>query len=525
MFRPRLIYYNDAHHFHAKRIEPPATIHMLQWPVDEIAGTGVDLLVFGLGYGDVYFHQSKVGRVVGQEKDVWENYIDWRIMRMVEESWKLGTDQLREVILRGREIGMKVFPSLKLNDPAQPGQERCGWLKWRRGAEVCIREAGSTPGTEWCYDFSLAEVRQDKLGMVREVLEDYEADGIELDFMFRPQYFRQSEIEQNIPVMSEFVSNVRSLATEIGLRQNRQINVIARVDDNRERNMASGLDVVAWLEAGSLDGVVGQEPQSFFNTQPTPSWISDAANNAVVLLISRPPRRVYDERTSFPSIEMYRALSQTLRNQGFSGLYLGYLPWPLSGEEYEVLREVAYPEIFYRRNKRYFIQPGDSDESQLPLPTDQQIPVVLKDGETVVAKVFVADDLEEAYSDREMRPPILTLRFAFYCIEDDVEIRFNGRMLSLEDCEISDERALTMPVSLRNPISAPTGFSAHWFRFNLEPKEVVQGENIVEIKMKTMSKTAGFTRSLNGVEILMRYKDFVRPEGLGTVRIGLRGGG
>jgi len=29
MQKPRLIYYNDAHHFHGKRIEPPVSIHML----------------------------------------------------------------------------------------------------------------------------------------------------------------------------------------------------------------------------------------------------------------------------------------------------------------------------------------------------------------------------------------------------------------------------------------------------------------------------------------------------------------
>ena len=77
---------------------------MLEWPVDEVVGTGVDLLVLGLGYGDVYFHNSKVGRVVGQRKEVWENYIDWRIMRMVEEGEKLDTDQVREVIQRGRHL-------------------------------------------------------------------------------------------------------------------------------------------------------------------------------------------------------------------------------------------------------------------------------------------------------------------------------------------------------------------------------------------------------------------------------------
>ena len=173
MQKPRLIYYNDAHHFNAKRIEPPASIHKLQWPVDEVLGTGVDLLVLGLGYADVYFHNSKVGRVVGQMKEVWDNYIDWRIMRMVEEAQKMGTDQVREVINRGRQMGLAVFPSLKLQASSPPGSERCGLLKWNHGAEVCIGEEGRA---EWCYDFAHELVRQDKLAVLKEMLQDYEAD-------------------------------------------------------------------------------------------------------------------------------------------------------------------------------------------------------------------------------------------------------------------------------------------------------------------------------------------------------------
>ena len=146
MDRPRLIHYNDAHHFHAKRLEPPASRHLLNWPVDEVLGTGVDLLVLGLGYSDVFFHQSEVGRVVGQGKEVWENYIDWRIMRMVEVAKELGTDQVRAVIERGRETGMKVFPSLKLQDSARPGSERFGRLKEQYGAAVCIGDAAGPSG-------------------------------------------------------------------------------------------------------------------------------------------------------------------------------------------------------------------------------------------------------------------------------------------------------------------------------------------------------------------------------------------
>ena len=188
MEKPRLIYYNDAHHFHAKRIDPPASIHKLQWPVDEVAGTGVDLLALGLGYGDVYFHNSKVGRVVGQKKDVWQHIIDWRIVRMVQEARAMGTDQVREVIKRGRELGVTVFPSLKLQDSSEPGAERCGWLKWEHGADVCL---GGPEGSRerWSYDFANQLVQQDKMAIIREMLDDYEADGIELDFMFEGRYF------------------------------------------------------------------------------------------------------------------------------------------------------------------------------------------------------------------------------------------------------------------------------------------------------------------------------------------------
>ena len=73
-------------------------MNKLRRPIDEVLGTGVDLLVMGLGYSDVYFHQSKVGRTVGEKKEVWGNYIDWRIMRMVMDAQEMGTDQIRERI-------------------------------------------------------------------------------------------------------------------------------------------------------------------------------------------------------------------------------------------------------------------------------------------------------------------------------------------------------------------------------------------------------------------------------------------
>ncbi|MFH1572068.1 MAG: hypothetical protein ABIL09_29020 [Gemmatimonadota bacterium] len=523
MARPRLIYYNDAHHFHAKRIEPPASRHLLQWPVDEVAGSGVDLLVLGLGYGDVYFHESKVGRVVGQGKQVWESYIDWRVMHMVEAGRRLGTDQLRAVIERGRELGVGVFPSLKLQDVSPPGSERCGRLKGARGAAVCI---GAEGRYEWAYDFALEEVRQDKLAVLREVLFEYGADGVELDFMFDACYFRAGQVEAGTAVMTRFVAQVRQLAAEAGSGQGRALPVMVRVALERERNLAMGLDVEDWLRQGLVDYAVAQDERLLTDTQPRPTWLPVAARAAGALAYYRPPRRVYHEAAGVPTIEMYRALRQTLDREGYAGLYHGYMPWPLAAAEHEFLREMAFPEVLRRRPKRYYLQPREGPASGPSTTPDRVLPARLAEGETIAARLWVADDVMAARRDGEMRRPILTLRFSCYCIEDDVEMRFNGRLLSVDEAEITDARALTMATRLAGgmEIQAPLGMAAHWFRFRLELEDVRPGQNLVEVECRSLAPRAGFARHLNGVEVLMRYRDFERPEGLGAERLDPGGG-
>ena len=159
-------------------------------------------------------------------------------MRMVEEAAKLDTDQVREVTRRGRELGLKVFPSLKVQDVGQPGAQRCGLLKWEEGSKVCLGVDGRN---EWAYDFALESVRENKLAIVREILGDYEADGIELDFMFGDAYFKPDEADA-ASIMSRYMSQIRSMAREIGDQQDREIPIMVRVCLEREDNLAMGLD-------------------------------------------------------------------------------------------------------------------------------------------------------------------------------------------------------------------------------------------------------------------------------------------
>lgn len=525
---PRLVYYSDAHHFHAKRLDPPISRNKLQQPVDELLGTGVDLLAFGLGYADVYFHQSKVGRVVGQHQEVWRDFIDWRIYRMVRDAHDMGTDQVREVIGRGRKQGLRVFPSLKLQDPSNDDPvwiERFGLLKMKHGKAVCLNEPDDTlPMTDWCYDYSLDVVREEKLAMVREMLDDYDADGIELDFCFRPRYFRKAEVERNTPTMTAFVAQVRSLAEEIGTRKGRHIPVMARVNQREDDNLAIGLDVQAWLREGSVDYVVGQVYYSAFETNSRESeWLGRAAQNSGAAVYLRPPQHVFDERTPVPSIEMYRALLQTVRGQGYTGLYLAGMPWPFGRDEYRVLREAAYPETIERRSKRYFLTPSETG-TYYSGPSDRQLPIELEQGVTHTITVRVADDLEAAAAEGELRSPILTIWFSDLCADDEIELSLNGVQLSLAGAEVIDEGAATI-ASRRVSVDDRLGFNAYWYQFTLENGLLRQGDNFLRIRTKRRERTAGFARTVNIVEVYVRYKEFERPVALNPKRLPIRSSG
>ena len=66
MRQRRTIYFNDARHFYLFVFEPPMRMEDMWRPVDEVAGTGVDTLVYGVARADGLFYTVAGGQVVPQ---------------------------------------------------------------------------------------------------------------------------------------------------------------------------------------------------------------------------------------------------------------------------------------------------------------------------------------------------------------------------------------------------------------------------------------------------------------------------
>ena len=241
-----------------------------------------------------------------------------------------------------------------------------------------------------------------------------------------------------------------------------------------------------------------------------------------------------------PTGEMFRAFGQAVSRQGGDGLYLGYLKWPFDRDEYQILREMAHPEVYERKSKRYVLQPRESGlvfeelldyqgdyskverrkEDEITTPPDRNLPVELLEEETARVVFVISDDLESANRDGELRGAVISIRFAELCVEDTIEIRLNDEILPPEDAEITDQSELWMPLKSRgSPVEASLQMPACWFRYNLGTDILQEGENVLEVEVMAFENTAGFTRSINGVEIRTQYAEFERPQGFSLERV------
>ena len=171
---------------------------------------------------------------------------------------------------------------------------------------------------------------------------------------------------------------------------------MARVHLKETDNLAIGLDVESWLAEESIDWVVGQDSNILVDTGIQAPWLATAASKSGKAAYYRPPRRIYDERASLPTVEMYRALSQTLLKQEYKGMYLGYLPWPFAEREYQILRETGHPKAHVRSDKRYVLQPREGGPDGTSTTPERQVPVRLAENQPIILEITVADDLQTA---------------------------------------------------------------------------------------------------------------------------------
>ena len=232
-----------------------------------------------------------------------------------------GLDPYRVWIDRCREKGITPWISIRMNDLHHWNDPGCPNIStlWRKHPELQIDPKGRWNNG---FDYSRPEVRVRMLAFVKEVLDRYDADGIEMDLIRFRNYLPKEREAELAPVFTDFIRDIRRAIDASAVRRGHPISLSARVMAYPENSRERGLQVDVWVREGLVDFVM---PCNFFgnirsdiSVDDWRAWIGDCATivpGADSGVTENGVRRL-------ATLPEYRKWAAEMRKRGATGFYL-----------------------------------------------------------------------------------------------------------------------------------------------------------------------------------------------------------
>lgn len=383
-----------------------------------------------------------------------------------------GTDDLRLVIEASRKQGMEVFWSMRMNDihdNAKPESEIAQWKRDHRRLlmgrpEDKERFPPSDPRNIWTFvDYAHPEVRDLMVETFKEVLAEYDVDGVDLDFLRHPAFFPETRLfkpvtRPHLEMMSEMVGRIRGEVLAAGRRKGRPILMSVRVLPTLSQNRHFGFDVEQWARRGYLDLIVvggGYDPF----TMPARDMIDRGSRWGVPVYIclsssgfehALGARRFYStdadqwgrtlpNANEAVALRVWRAAAANAWLAGAKGIMTFNL-FPRHPDSRatrmarRVWKEIGDPDTLAFTDKLYVVENLESLQEGFMMgsvPVEGRLPIRIAPGDAVQRLLPVADDLAGA-GDR-LQSLELRLKLAGLSSSHAVTIILNGERLRLKE--------------------------------------------------------------------------------------------
>jgi hypothetical protein len=224
----------------------------LRGAINSVADKGIDAYVLSPGLGWIPWWKSRV---------VPDHY-QWRLAKSGKQPdcfgkyLLAGGDLIATLIEHCRTRKLAALASFRLNDCHRQEEKESVWVSrfYEEHPEYllnpqhyAIQGYSSQRGQNW----AIPEVRAYKLALVRELCENYDLDGTELDFLRDDYLFRLDETTEaeRIAWVTDFVRSVRQ-ALDNGPVKGRRRYLGVRIPLQLAAHGRIGLDVVRLAEAG-----------------------------------------------------------------------------------------------------------------------------------------------------------------------------------------------------------------------------------------------------------------------------------
>jgi hypothetical protein len=214
--------------------------------IDVYANTQVSTLLFNINYQRACFDSEVM-------ESFWNlDNPDSALTQWPLNHWKIykkGIDIYKVSLNHSRKKNISPWISFRMNDHHYFNDSTKINKLWWDNADYRLSDGGM-------FDYANEEVRNYYLTFIQEVLENYDIDGIELDWMRTHRLFKEGEAEKGIELINQFVGRVRQLTEAMAIKRGHPIRIAARVPSSPSIGRSYGLDGVAWVKAGYVDVLI-----------------------------------------------------------------------------------------------------------------------------------------------------------------------------------------------------------------------------------------------------------------------------
>ncbi len=226
-----------------------------------LIGTQTDTLVYctwsaGFGY---FTHNTQVGTVFDRTDVGAINFSNNQTRHYIDD---YNTDSLEMVVDFCRDNGIEPVWSMRMNDTHNSAYEQLREPLIYEHPEWLLGSAAHPPAlgaASWTgVDYTHQEIRDLAFAYVQEVCQNYDIDGVMLDFFRHAVLFKShadggSCSAAELDMMTDLIARIRTMADTEGRKKGHPILIYVRTPDDPEFCEKIGLDIERWMDEKLID--------------------------------------------------------------------------------------------------------------------------------------------------------------------------------------------------------------------------------------------------------------------------------
>jgi len=258
----------DFSHFFITRTPDEMDITHLEAFIDQYAGGKVTHLFLNPNTRRANFRSKTKEAVWDPIPGYSEEEVQQQLMIRLEnkihfENAKLlhdkGIDPYTVWIRRCREKNISPWLSMRMNDThGMISNNPVDLMRTELGYShpELLRVPNVMNKTASCFDYAHQAVRDHQIAFIQELLERYDPDGIELDWLRNLTNLRVGRFREDAHFIDGFVSDVRQLTKEWAAKRRHNIGVAVRVPSSPDDAEMLGLNADFWAKNGWVDIII-----------------------------------------------------------------------------------------------------------------------------------------------------------------------------------------------------------------------------------------------------------------------------